>query len=361
MSCWVEIKRVFDSDSCCFRICKILAFYIFLVASLATEPLSTDYESVTIESISENAAFKVTTHGCFHEGYCGEPLVTLYHGLNVKCWEKTLILGAKPRVSNRGEVAIIKYCHNLKREDESLPFYYVEIDFYDSTGNVKGTYSTQNKHETLFHRCEMCEPIHEYHPDADRYFTIVAPASGGNFTLLALSNSGDELWRKDLEKYYCTSIQFNRDRIILDDFSRAALNYENKIYIINDAGDIVFQYSLNLKNPFTPPIVLKDKGELWFYKEKDVIALDPEEGKLTRAVPRSELKTLLFSDDLKKLQFSLYILARETINLPDFSDVEVERLNLLIRNGKSMDGYSSDFLGKELLDKIQDKRSTDNR
>jgi hypothetical protein len=330
------------------------------VTSLATEPLSVDYESVTFESLSGNAAFKVTTHGCFHEGYCGEQLVTLYNSLNVKRWEKTLILAAKPRVSNRGEVAIIKYHRNLKREDEFLPLYYNEIDFYDSTGIVKGTYSTQNRHEILFQTCEMCEPIHEYHPDADRYFTFVAPVNGETSTLLALSNSGDELWRKDLGKYYCTSIQFYRDMIILDDFSRAVLNYENKIYIINDAGDIVFQYSLNLKNPFTPPIVLKEKGELWLYKEKDVIALDPEDGKLTRTVPRSELKTLLFSEDLKKLQFALYILAWETINLPDFSDAEKERLILLIRNGKSMDGYSSDFLGKELLDKIQDKGSTNN-
>lgn len=265
-------------------------------------------------NVSHNGLYVVKTEGAYYEGFVGSQKVTLMDSSGGVLWEKTFRDRnfQIPTVSNAGDVAF------ALREG---------ITFYNRPGELKGTYAS-DPGERLLYLTERGW-THAFSPDGKHYYTPSLREKKMVVQLISLSDSAQLEWKTDLDALQSVSMQFAQDRIVVDDFLKRGRRSTNRCYVLDINGAIVSYYDVDLRRPeHHPPVLRKDKGELWIFDGKDVKAFSISDGTFVSDVERGELVGLIYEKDTRSLIFGLSNLVFEAPSAT-FSRSDAERLEML--------------------------------
>jgi hypothetical protein len=87
---------------------------------------------------------------------------------------------------------------------------------------------------------------------------------------ICLSDSANEIWRRNLGKYEPCKMTILQNMLIVDDFCHSGINYSNYCYIFNLNGEF-WKYGMDKVHPPFSKVEIDQKNNMLFIKKKSSI------------------------------------------------------------------------------------------
>ncbi len=296
---WLSLLSIIIASFLCGSVCGVPV----------TEPLLRTLRT-------PGGAYSLEVLGHYYEGgFSGDTRLTLRDGEGRELWSRSPKLDAWPTVSDQGDVAIL---------ENGL------VSFYGSDGESRGSWPKSGRLTPYYYKWYHTFK-HAYSRDGEFYFAFVMFRQhlDRGVEFVAVDRNASEKWRIPLGRYFPTKIQSTDARVVIDDFSLASINYVNRCILMDLSGNILGEYDVDTRRPWTHPIIREEKEELWIYDDEDTLtAYSLEDGTAVRTVSSDEVASLLMDSDYYTVITALSILTDDSASGVLTPDQE-ERLKAL--------------------------------
>ena len=256
---------------------------LFVFIALSVVMFAQNAIKVKMEEFSINRKYSIVVEGYFYEGFTGPLSVILYRIPAKKLWEREIndyrnfIM---PKVSNNGISALL--CDGY-------------IQFIDSTSRFLGSFGPDSGWMMYFDSEENERINSSFSEDGSTYYDVIIEQSGNrrsNTKLLAINNSGNAKWNLALGKFEFGRIRVIKNRIILDDFGMASVEYINRVTLCDINGTLIKQMDYDLKSGYEKLLIDPINFEVIVEYANTYKAYSLIDGNYTRDVEKNEFMKL---------------------------------------------------------------------
>lgn len=250
---------------------------------------SQEYVILTIKEYSHDSSYCINVTGRAHDGLYGECQYVFKNSNENILWEKSLEYLGTPKLSSNGDIAI-----PIKGK----------ILFSDTTGEIINEFREGYNNQGYIKQGGFCDDIwhpltHGYSKSGNFYFISTGSTNSDSTRIHCLTKQGKKKWETKFADYCPDNINTINDIVLLDDFNRASLNWENSIELIRiSSGERIKSFNLDIKNPSITHLFIKDSTFILYDQHFKEYASN---GEFVKILSDNEVKAFLFSKNDKMI------------------------------------------------------------